>query len=220
MRVAAVVLDMDGLMVDTEPIYKFAWQRASAELGCAIDDALYSKFIGRRTVDCEALVVERFGAAFPLEEFRKKWPVLWRQKVADDGIETKPGLHELLSFAADQQLPVAVATSSERSFVDATLGTAGLSDRFAAIVCGDDIERGKPEPDIYLEAARKLGVEPAACVGFEDSEAGIRAIARAGMTGILVPHWPATPLAISTAFRVVQNLYEGRDVLASLMLSR
>ena len=217
MRVAAVIFDMDGLMVDTEPVYQIAWQQAAAELGYDLDDELYAKFVGRPTPACEAIIIERFGIAFPLERFRERWPDLWRSEVDRNGVQTKPGIGEILSFVESQRLPMALATSSEAEYVEVTLRRAGLTDLFAAMVTGDEVSRGKPEPDIYLEAARKLGVQPSACVALEDSEAGILAIQRAGMTGILVPHWPASPRAVQAAFRVVDTLYGAQEVLASLI---
>jgi beta-phosphoglucomutase len=217
MRVSAVIFDMDGLMVDTEPLYQRAWQQSATEFGYDLDDTLYSTFVGRPTPACEAIIVKRFGAAFPLERFRERWPALWRTQVEHNGIQTKAGLQEILSLVEGHRLPMAVATSSEAEYVDVTLRRAGLENRFTVMVTGDEVARGKPEPDIYLEAARKLGVPPSDCVALEDSEAGIVAIQRAGMTGLLVPHWPASPRAAQSAFRVVETLYEARDVLASLI---
>jgi HAD superfamily hydrolase (TIGR01509 family) len=217
MRVSAVIFDMDGLMVDTEPVYQIAWKQAAAELGYDLDDTLYSTFVGRPTPACEAIIIERFGAAFPLERFRERWPALWRSEVDTKGIETKPGLEEILALVESHRLPMAVATSSEADYVEVTLRQAGLANRFDAMVTGDEIVRGKPEPDIYLEAARKLGVPPSDCVALEDSEAGILAIQRAGMTGILVPHWPASQRAVQAAFQVVETLHEARAVLTSLI---
>src|SRR5512147_2938436 len=96
----AAVFDMDGLMLDTEPIYKVAWQAASAELGYVLEDASYARFVGRRTEDCERDMVEQFGARFPLDRFRARWPQLWRAEVAAHGIRKKPGLLELLTLLA------------------------------------------------------------------------------------------------------------------------
>ena len=108
------------------------------------------------------------------------------------GVHKKPGLLELLAFVKNARLPMAVATSSEAEYASFTLSRAGVGDWFDAIVSGDQVAHGKPAPDIYLEAARRLAVSAADCVAFEDSEAGIQAVSRAGMTGILVPHWPVS----------------------------
>jgi beta-phosphoglucomutase len=217
MAVAAVILDMDGLMVDTEPLYQVAWQQAASELGYHLDDALYARFVGRPTEDCERILLEEYGSSFPLAVFQGRWPGLWREQVEHCGVQTKPGLLELLTFIEEQCLPAAVATSSAAAYADFTLRQAGLADRFAVVVSGDQVVRGKPAPDIYLEAARRLRVSAADCVALEDSEAGIRAVARAGMIGVLVPHWPASPEAVHAASQVVETLHEARQVLATLM---
>ena len=143
--------------------------------------------------------------------------MLWRQTVERRGIELKPGLIEMLDFVEQQRLTAALATSSEAEYADLTLRRSGLLDRFAVVVSGDRVTRGKPAPDIYLEAARQLAVSPADCVAFEDSEAGIRAVAAAGMMGILVPDRPPSLEARRVAFRVAPTLQEARVVLASLL---
>src|SRR5688572_17294916 len=185
--IAAVVFDMDGLMLDTEPTYKVAWQAASAELGYLLDDASYAKFVGRPTVDCEQGLIDRFGSAFPLDRFRTRWPDIWKADVAANGIHQKPGLLALLDLIESRGLPTAVATSSDADYAAFSLRAAGLEQRFRVIVTGDEVERGKPAPDIYLEAARRLRTEPARCLALEDSEAGILAASRAGMVALLIP---------------------------------
>jgi HAD superfamily hydrolase (TIGR01509 family) len=215
--VSAVVFDMDGLMVDTEPLYQSAWQQAASEAGYELDDELYSRFVGRPTHACEAILQDEFGSSFPLDRFRERWPDLWQQQVQRVGIQLKPGLIELLDFVDSQQLPAAVATSSEKKYADITLLNAGVLDRFKVVITGDRVDRGKPAPDIYLEAARQLRMTPSECVAFEDSEAGIQAVQRAGMIGLLVPHWPASADAARAAFAVVGTLIEARHVLASLI---
>ena len=217
MRVAAAIFDMDGLMVDTEPLYKAAWQQAAADLGYDLDDERYATLVGRPTPACERILMEYCGAAFPLEDFRKRWPVLWRRSVERTGVHKKPGLLELLEFVKSARLPMAVATSSEAEYARFTLSRSGVGDWFDTIVSGDQIAHGKPAPDIYLEAARRLAVNAADCVAFEDSEAGIQAVSRAGMTGILVPHWPVSADAARAAFRVVDTLHDAKQVLASLI---
>jgi len=213
----AVILDMDGLMVDTEPLYKTAWQTAARDLGYDLHDDRYAKLVGRTTDAGERELMAEFGASFPIEAFRGLWPGLWRLEAERGGIHRKPGLTELLAFIREAGLRVAVATSSEEVYTRPTLEGAGLADHFDVVVTGDQIVHGKPEPDIYLEAARRLAVAPAECVAFEDSEAGIMAVSRAGMTGVLVPHWPASAEATRAAYRVVENLHDACDVLASLL---
>jgi len=214
----AVVFDMDGLMLDTEPIYKIAWQAASARLGFALDDAAYARFVGRRTEDCERDLVEQFGPGFPLERFRARWPRLWRAEVAAHGIAKKPGLLELLGFLETQDVAMAVATSTESEDAVFTLRAAGLDSRFRVIVTGDQVVHGKPAPDIYLEAARRLHMPAAQCIALEDSEAGIVAARRAGMVPLLIPDGRSPSVsATNAAFRVLPSLVEARDAIGDLI---
>ena len=217
-QVGAVILDMDGLMLDTEPLYKAAWQTASAEFGYTLDDPSYSKLVGRPTADCEHELVSWFGSAFPLDQFRRRWPELWKADVAVHGIKQKPGLLEFLAFVDAQGLPSAVATSSESDYAAFSLRHAGLESRFKVIVTGNEVARGKPAPDIYLEAATRLQVAPASCVAVEDSEAGILAAHRAGMRAVLIPDWTRpSDVAARSACRVLASLHQACDVLADLI---
>jgi HAD superfamily hydrolase (TIGR01509 family) len=195
-RVGAVVFDMDGLMLDTEPLYKVAWQSGCRELGYDLPDATYSTLVGRPTPACERVLLNALGADFPLGAFRERWPSIWQASAARDGIHPKPGLFPLLAFLRSRGIPTAVATSSETHFTEFSLSRAGLSGVFQAIVTGDQVERGKPAPDIYLAAAGLLGVAPDRCFALEDSEAGAVAASTAGMITLLVPDWvPASAVA-------------------------
>ena len=203
MKIEAVVFDMDGLMLDTEPLYKMAWQRASADVGYELDDVSYTRLVGRPTGDCEAALRAQFGSEFPLDRFRVRWPELWQAGVAEAGIATKPGLFELLAFLDQRGLRLGVATSSEAEYAEFSLRSAGLAGRFAVVVTGDQVTRGKPAPDIYVEAAARLRVKPERCVALEDSEAGILAASGAGMIALLIPDWKhPSEMAVRAAFRV------------------
>jgi HAD superfamily hydrolase (TIGR01509 family) len=218
-EVGAVIFDMDGLMLDTEPLYKIAWQAAAAELGYLLDDVSYARLVGRPTEACEQELVGQFGTRFPLERFRTRWPGLWQSEVAAHGIQQKPGLREFLAFLDVHGLPVAVATSSESDYAAVSLRHARLEGRFKIVVTGDEVPRGKPAPDIYLEAARRLEVAPAECVALEDSEAGIMAANRAGMRGLLIPDWiRPSDAAVRAAFRVCESLSEAHDLVARLVV--
>ena len=218
MPIEAVVCDMDGLMLDTEPLYKTAWQQALAELGHELDDASYLRFVGRSTRDCENDLASLLGTTFPLETFRDRWPQLWRACAHQQGIPTKPGLSEFFAFARAERLPIALATSSDAAFTEFSLGLAELQEVFDVVVTGDQVAHPKPAPDIYIEAARRLGVDPRHCVALEDSDAGIMAASRAGMVSLLIPDLKQpTAEAAEAAFRVLRSLHEARELVADLI---
>jgi HAD superfamily hydrolase (TIGR01509 family) len=210
---------MDGTMLDTEPLYKAAWQRAAADLGFDLDDAFYLGLVGRSTADGEDALSRRFGGSFPLAEFRMRWPVRWRTRVEAEGIPTKPGLLELLTWVDERHMPLAVATSSDRDYAAFSLRRAGLDGRVATLVTGDEVDHGKPAPDIYLEAARRLGVDPSHALAIEDSDAGALAAHRAGMSVLLIPDLKAPSAeATAAACRVVGSLFEARAYIATLQV--
>lgn len=206
----AVVLDMDGLMIDTEPVYKSAWQRAALQFGFLLDDSFYLTLVGRTNASAGIALAERFGVGFPLTSFRERWADLWRKDAEASGIPIKPGVMELLEYLASQGLPVAIATSSDWKYATFSLKAAGLDARmFAHVVTGEQVENGKPAPDIYLETARRLGTTPARTLAIEDSDAGILSASGAGMISVMVPDLkPPSPLAREKAFRVLTSLLE------------
>ena len=215
---AAVIFDMDGLMLDTEPIYRTSWQRTAAELGWEITDEGYEPFLGRRTEDAEGDLARRFGPTFPIDRFHDRWPVLWHE-IAAAGLAVKPGVHALLDLADRHGLPLALATSTARGLALRTLGYGGFTpERFRVVVTGDEIAHGKPAPDIYLEAARRLAIPPAQCAAFEDSDAGTLSASRAGMTVFQVPDMK-TPSADAraAAHHVLTSLVEALPLLAPLL---
>ena len=217
-RVAAVVLDMDGLMLDTEPIYKRAWQNAATECGFDLDDEFYLTLVGLPTPACEEALVGRFGRDFPLLEFSRRWPSLWKEDAELSGIATKPGLIEFLSFLTENRMPTAIATSSDHDYTAFSLRAARLEGRFDCVVTGDEIAHGKPAPDIYLESARRLGVDPMLCVALEDSEPGVFAASAAGMIAIMVPDLKEPSVeARSAAFCVVESLFDAREQIQLLL---
>lgn len=217
MLLEAVVFDMDGLMLDTEPLYKVAWQSGCRELGYDLSDATYSTLVGRPTPDCERVLLDTLGADFPLGVFRERWPSIWQASAARDGIRSKPGLFPFLAFLRSRGIPTAVATSSEAHFTEFSLSQAGLSGAFQAVITGDEIERGKPAPDIYLAAARQLGVAPHRSVALEDSEAGAVAAVTAGMVTLLVPDWvPPSPAVRRAVTQVFPSLVEAHAFVKTL----
>lgn len=186
---AAVVFDNDGLLLDTEE----AWTRA--------EETLFARRGRAFTIEHKRALIgsARAAAAMKLEamlELDGEGEALMDElhelvmEEALAGIAPRPGALELLTRLAGAGVPVAVASNSQREFVQRTLDGAGLLDgRFAAVVSVEDVVRPKPAPDIYLEACRRLGAEPGACAALEDSPTGVAAAVSAGMYVIGVPYF-------------------------------
>jgi HAD superfamily hydrolase (TIGR01509 family) len=211
----AVIFDMDGLMLDTEPIYKLAWQRAADDLGFDLHDELYLTLIGRTNADGEALLRDAFGPTFAVDAFRQRWADYWYDQIATSGAPMKAGLDDVLRLLDEHRIPKAIATSSNRD--DAVFVLNDLANRFDVLITGHDVAHGKPAPDIFLLTARRLGVAPARCLVLEDSEAGITAAHRAGMLAIMIPDLKhPSPEVAALAYRVCSSLHDVRDLLSRI----
>jgi len=216
---SAVVLDMDGLMIDTEPLYKQSMQETARELGYDLTDDFMMSLVGRPDTDCRRLIMKELGDSFPLDTFWMRWPQIWRGIASSNGIKRKPGLEELLSYLSDAGLPMAIATSTYREQAEFSLKAAGVTNAFGHMVTGDLVEHGKPAPDIFLEAARRLEVDPQLCIALEDSENGIRAASAAGMTAIMVPDLiPPSDEIRCLANQVVNSLHEVRSLISGMKI--
>lgn len=213
--IAAVIFDMDGLMLDTEKLSKHSWYQAVAQYGYTFEEDVYQQLVGRGIADVERILHRAFGMDFPFQDVLKDKMAFFDMSIDRDGVPVKPGLLGLLDFLDAVPLPKAVASSSYRDVVTRRLTGAGLKQRFEAVVCGDDIQNGKPSPDIFLEAAARLGVLPSVCVVLEDSDAGILAAHQAGMLPVLVPDLKIPGVeTIQTAYKVFDSLFEVREFLA------
>ena len=182
----AVLFDMDGTLVDSERPYLAAETEVFARMGLPDPRALALALVGIPVQESEALLRERLGADFPLDRYRALRAEI-RPALIGEGIPAKQGARALLDRLRREGVPLALATSSMRENMEAHLRSAGLRDFFAVTACRDDVERGKPAPDLYLLAARELGVDPARCVAVEDSNPGVAAAHAAGARVLLVP---------------------------------
>ena len=176
----AVLFDMDGLMVDTEPLARAAWERVLMPHGLAMTDALYSQMLGRRTHESAQLVLDVLPLPLAREALVALKTALFLESLAD-GVPVMPGLFALLDEVERRGLPWAVATSTPRDVAEIILGKLGVADRYGALAAGDEVAHGKPAPDIFLLAAARLGATPVACLALEDSAAGCAAAVAAGM---------------------------------------
>ena len=216
--IAAVILDMDGLMIDTEAPVRRCCQQAAATIGFTLDLEFYERaIVGHSWRDSDAALVAHFGPTFPLEDFKARFRDVWSDYIALHGIAPKPGLFRFLTMLETFNVQTAVATSTHQAETEAHLHAVGIRERFSVVVTGDQIEQGKPAPDIYLEAARRLNVPPGACVALEDSNAGVIAATSAGMTTLLIPDGDRQPStdARNRAFRVLPSLDEAEALVSS-----
>ena len=186
-QIKGILFDMDGLILDTEKLYCRFWQEAARILGypMTMEQALGMRSLNRHAG--EAKLKSYFGEWISYTEVREKRIELMDAFVEKEGVTTKPGILELLAFLQEKQIRTAIATSSPIGRTKKYLSSVHLENEFDAIVSGYMVEHGKPEPDIYVYAARQLGLKPENCIVLEDSPAGILAAYRAGCMPVMIP---------------------------------
>src|SRR5437016_584017 len=211
--VEAIIFDMDGLLIDTEAVYIKAYMAGAAIMGVEMPLAFCHSMIGTPSPECDRMIQQFFGSAFRLDDFNGHVDGHAAQ-LLEAGVPVKPGAVELLAFLTGRGLPLAVATSSSRRTTERHLGRAGLLGHFHALATRDDVGRGKPHPDIHLEAARRLGVAPGHCIAFEDSNTGLTAAHAAGTLAIMVPDIvPPTDEVRAKCLAVLPDLHAALGLL-------
>jgi HAD superfamily hydrolase (TIGR01509 family) len=188
----AVLFDMDGLLVDSEPLWTIAEQRVSGALGGEFTPELKARMIGKRIdlavrILLEGLATPDALAADPAEIGARLMTEM--AELLSDHVPLQPGAEELLDELGAAHIPLALVSSSYRLLVDAALASVGAH-RFTVSIAGDEVTHGKPDPEPYLTAARALGVVPARCVVLEDAPAGMESAVAAGCACVYVPTFP------------------------------
>lgn len=212
-RWRTVIWDMDGVIVDSEATHRDATLRYLESLGHELDDNLLTAMVGRRVRDLAELLAPSLHLT-PEEILAGREAVFWR--LIEDGLPAMPGLFEALDRLAAAGLSLAVGSSGTGVYVEHTLRALGIRDHFRAVVSGDDVALGKPDPDIYLLAARRLGLDPSACIVIEDAPAGVLAAHRAGMQVIAVPNEATRGGDFSPALLVAGSLDEAVSCILGL----
>ena len=182
----AVLFDMDGVIFDSERACLSVWQELAAELGLEGIAEVFIRCVGTNKRRTE----EIFREAYPeliFKTFDAAVRARFLSRYGEGRLPVKPEAEEILRALHEAQIPLALASSTERAVVERELREAGLLRYFDALTCGDQVRRSKPDPEIFLLAARALGKEPQSCYVIEDSFNGIRAAAAAGMHPIMVP---------------------------------
>jgi HAD superfamily hydrolase (TIGR01509 family) len=182
----AVIFDMDGLLIDSEPVWGEVEDELLAKRGKTLHHEIRQDLIGLRMRDFWAGMIE----AYDLDEAPD---VLISEVVSGfidrlpEGAPPRPGAVALVALLHENKVPIAIASSSPHAIIDGVVGALNWGAFFPIRVSGDDVEHGKPTPDIYLESARRLGVAPSDCLALEDSRNGARAAVAAGMVTYVVP---------------------------------
>ena len=182
----AVIFDMDGVIFDTERVYLEIWQSVFEKYGYKMTKELYITVMGTGRKNVIKTFLENFGDDLPIEKMYEEKDNQLFYIIENQGIPLKKGVKELFSMLKEKNYKIALATSAKRDRVEKQIKDKWLKESFDAIVCGDDVEKGKPSPDIFLKAAKKIDVEPENCFVVEDSPAGIKAAFSGGMKGIHV----------------------------------
>ena len=204
-------------MFDTEALNMRGWIEAGRRHGHTMTQEVVYGHIGANLATTRRLMTEHFGPGFDFDAVRADRVAWTFAHIERNGMPEKPGLRALLAWLRASGLKTAIATSSERRFVDFYMAHASLGHAFGAIVTGDRVARSKPEPDIFLKAAEELGADPADCVVLEDSYNGIRAAHAAGMRPIMVPDLlPPTPEVERLLYRRVDSLNDVIPILEEL----
>ena len=182
----AVIFDMDGVIFDTEKVYLDIWTEVFEKYGYKMTKELYVTVMGTGRKNVIKTFLENFGDDLPIEKMYEEKDNQLFYRIENQGIPLKEGVKELFSMLKEKDYKIALATSAKRERVEKQIKDKWLKESFDAIVCGDDVEKGKPSPDIFLKAAKKIDVEPENCFVVEDSPAGIKAAFSGGMKGIHV----------------------------------
>jgi HAD superfamily hydrolase (TIGR01509 family) len=202
-----VIFDMDGLLLDTERIAMSSFVATCREFDFEPDLDIYVRCIGTNSTKVKEILTQGYGRDFPYEEIRKKWSQRYEQTILEHPVPRKPGASALLAFLKQRRSSIGLATSTKHASAVKKLKQADLYPYFDVIVGGDQVEKSKPDPEVYQTVSRLLETAPARCLALEDSDNGVLSAHGAGMMVIQIPDLRAPS-------RKIRDL--GHPVLASL----
>lgn len=187
MMFQAAIFDMDGLLLDTERVCMKIFQQACEVRNVPFLQDVYLTIIGRNAAGIEQAICDGYGPDLDYPSLNAEWRKRYDAVVMHQAIPVKEGVVELLEWLKRNNYPMAVATSTRKEVAETKLRLAGLSQYFDVLATGCEVKQGKPDPEIYLLAASRLGVAPENCLAFEDSNNGVRSAVAANMTTYQIP---------------------------------
>tara|TARA_Y100000994_G_scaffold242081_1_gene238616 strand:+ start:122 stop:784 length:663 start_codon:yes stop_codon:yes gene_type:complete len=209
---SAVIFDLDGTLIDSEPVFKAVAKIAANEFDKCFTDELYLALIGLPGVEVANGILDAFGHDFPLQDFRTSFETHWHEHVTNNGIDIKRGAADLVSRLKKHSIPYAIATSTPHERAWESLRRANFNDSFDTLIGGDQIDNGKPAPDIYLKAANTIDTQATNCIALEDSKVGVRSAAAAGMHTIMIPDIKAPD---EETINLTDNIFDSLDEASS-----
>jgi beta-phosphoglucomutase family hydrolase len=212
--IKAILFDLDGLMVDSEPHSIASWQAVLAKRNVQFDQAALDSVLGQRVIETAQTAIRLFQLPERPDELARE-KAEYQITHLNGNVAAMPGLLELLDWIDQSGSKKAVASSGLRRYIDAVLATIGVRERFDVIISADDVVNGKPAPDVFLAAARALKVAPENCLVLEDAPFGVQAAKAAGMTCFAVPNAHSHALDLSLADRILLSLHDVRRALTS-----
>ena len=209
-----VVFDADGTLFDTENLMYEVWVEVGEEMNFPYPGREYLDYVGLNRAAVLSLMRERYGDGFDGADFMVRCVARLSERIEREGVPLKPGVREILSFLREENIPVGLATSTHRVRTQRRLELCGLTDYFQAVTTGDEVTKGKPDPEIYLTTCEKLGLSPENCLAVEDSKNGILSARAAGMSVAMIPDMiPPSEELLAQVWRRFDSLSELQNCL-------
>ncbi len=215
--IKAIIFDMDGLMIDSERVTFECYQERLKDMNLTMDEEFYKTLLGKPIKGIYQRFYDVYGNDFPIENVIQDVHQLMAERFETEGVPVKKGLVELLHYLKDNNYKTIVATSSNRDRVDKILAQAKITEFFDDSICGDEVTKGKPNPEVFLKSCQKLGVNVDEAIVLEDSEAGIQASYDANIKVICIPDmkYPEKQYE-EKIFKILKDLTEVTAYLKSL----
>lgn len=212
--IKAVIFDMDGLMIDSERVTFEGYQHVLAKENLTMSEEKYKTLLGKTVKAVHELFKEDYGPQYDVDQIIKDVHAYIAQRFETEGVPLKPGLVELLKYLKENNYKTIIATSSHRNRVDLIVKQAQIDQYFDDSICGDEVTKGKPNPEVFLKACQKLQVSPQDALVLEDSESGINAAYNADIKVIGIPDmkYPEEKF-VKMTYKIMDNLFQVKEFL-------